>query len=342
MKDDDSSSIVRSQTAHRVDVSEYTGNATTPQNHVTSDVDRVLTISDADAGPARRIDTPDEHSVDDATGAHLNTQALPEDPVTPHHRTSIEAEARLPASDPATAPVDQFQDELAAIERARSAENRVAAGESNSLADHRVSVPAPDLTASVDQHLGEPPHETAVHVEPSTETSLSTHAADASAQAEEHFVAEPNEAARAESHSSLHAPIEDLHIEAAPLDAAPQAQDLGEAKPVFTDHLARLPEADLHAPHEADLGGVELDHPHPLVETEPEHDQAHDRSPLHVPGHLAPPHALSPTGAAMAELNKDEFQGRLAGIKREVQALNDRLTDFEAELDKDGMRPARR
>ena len=119
-----------------------------------------------------------------------------------------------------------------------------------------------------------------------------------------------------------------------------------EAKPVFVDSHATLPDAS-QGLHDPELDIAELGLAHPLGDPEPEPHADLAATPLadtpHAahPHHHLPPHAVSPTNAALADLNKDEFQGRLAGIKRDVQALNDRLTDFEAELDKDRVRSPR-
>ena len=333
MKDDDSSSIVRSQTAHHVNVSEYTGNATTPQNHVTSDVDRVLDISDADAGPAREITTPTEPSADNSAVAEPNIQALDAAPPELDPRWSVDAEASSPdhhlshpTETPAPAPnrvdvpVDEFQDELAAIERSRTLDTRQHHVPSESVPDdHRLDLPESALDASAQSG----PHDLE-----SVDTDLT----------------QPN---RADHHAALSASAHDTHLEAVPFEPEVQEALAGETKPVFTDSHATLPDS-AQALRDPELDLAELGHAHPLTDPEPEAQTwvAPTTAPPAAPHSAArpahmPPHALSPTSAALADPTKDEFQGRLAGIKREVQALNERLTDFEAELDKDGIRPTR-
>ena len=332
MKDDDSSSIVRSQTAHRVDVSEYSGNATTPQNHVTSDVDRVLEIHDTDAGPTRQLVTTEDTHVGDTVALAPEDTVSDEPPRTDATQT-VDTTAQRPASHPIGVAADPFHDELAAIEAARTTENRQHLPSEALVQDPDGVVPASTPTASTPLSLDDSPSETATHTE--SGSTDSTVAVAAHIGIEAHTVSEPLDAPSVENRQIASTPVDAPHVEAVPSEPLPSDRTVSEAKPVFADSRA-TPPSDVHTLNDAELALPELGHP--LADPEPEPDS--EPHPSHA--HTAPAHHPFATSAALAELNKDEFQGRLAGIKREVQALNDRLTDFEAELDKEGVRPTRR
>lgn len=332
MKDDDSSSIVRSQTAHRVDVSEYSGNATTPQNHVTSDVDRVLEIHETDAGPTRQIVSTEDTHVGD-TVALGQEHTVSEDPPRTDATQTLDATADHSASHPIGVAVDHFHDELAAIEAARTIENRQHLPSEPVVQNHDGVVPESTPTASVSLSLDDSPGETPTHTEPASTDSTVAVAAHIGTEA--HTLSELLDAPSVENRQTASTPVDAPSIAAVPSDPVPSDHAVSEAKPVYTDSRATLP-SDVHTLSDAELALPELGHP--LADPEPEPDS--EPPPSHA--HTAPAHHPLATSAALAELNKDEFQGRLAGIKREVQALNDRLTDFEAELDKEGMRPTRR
>ena len=363
MKDDDSSSIVRSQTAHHVNVSEYTGNATTPQNHVTSDVDRELALSDADPGPTRTLESPAEHAAHEPAAARLNPLTIDADAADPAAHLHLQGQA--PEHDPhrhlaaesvaaaahhASVPVDEFQDELAAIELARAIDHRSSVPTEPVPVDHRLALPEPSLDAAAQIGPADLAGETAWHTAgPADDLPDAGHLV-AHDLAAEHDSGGPalGDPHLAEHLAALPSAGDAPHLAAVPLAPLTPEHGASEAKPVFSDSHATLPDG---APvlHDAELDLAELGHVHPLSDPEPPAPtwDAPTTPPEALPSHPTlphphlPPHALSPTNAALADLNKDEFQGRLAGIKREVQALNERLTDFEAELDKDGLRPTR-
>lgn len=146
--------------------------------------------------------------------------------------------------------------------------------------------------------------------------------------------------------------------------AAPAATDntQGVPKESFKDNTQAAPEA---APLSAQVPGVEKnaieDHHEPLPDgNAPRHNADIATQEVHA-GQAAPagtvvarapgPRAASSTKKAapvvqaaasrrvVSSKAMDEFHGRLAGIKQTVDQLNHRLSDFEAQMEKDGDLP---
>ena len=331
MKDDDSSDIVRSSTAHQVNVSEYTGNATTPQNRVTSGVDEALPVAESDPNENRLHTGQDTHVVDTATHAADETVAdtasahddhvlhVDTDAADPTHRVLMDDSAAVTDAH-VGAPVTQFTDDLATLERAlHSPTHHEGVGHSG-VSDTHATRPSEHLQ---DTRQGLPSEHTAT-----TRSVVHEEAQDPQARIPLDHEAH---AAHAADATEAKAPLHD--------------EDATAPKEALSDHRARLPETSTlpHAglPSVSDAPAPEADptdtpaHPH----AGPAHAAAHPRAGAQArpPAHAA---RHSPTEAALSEMASEEFQGRLAGIKREVQELNERLTDLETDLGKTPTRPA--
>ena len=133
------------------------------------------------------------------------------------------------------------------------------------------------------------------------------------------------EASTLESHTATTAKVAlQDNLQKAPEPAPPEANTPGVAKKVLTDHLEALPDTRVERTAPVLPGAVSPN----SVTVSPA--RAGKRGAARASA--APTAPAAPAPAHRPAMSMEEFHGRLAGIKHNVDALNDRLSDLEAEM----------
>ena len=133
------------------------------------------------------------------------------------------------------------------------------------------------------------------------------------------------EASTLESHTATTAKVAlQDNLQKAPEPAPPEANTPGVAKKVLTDHLEALPDTRVERTAPVLPGAVSPN----SVTVSPA--RAGKRGAARASA--APTAPAAPAPAHRPAMSMEAFHGRLAGIKHNVDALNDRLSDLEAEM----------
>lgn len=317
MHDDEFPDIIGSGTEHHVSVSEHTGNAKTPHNNVSSHEEEIEARKQAFEAQALAA-LKEKKALADALAEH-NARALHEAGSTDANIQKIAADKD--ASNRQTIPAGTPQDNIQSLSNDKTPKNVQTIATDQASSNNRQSISQTPSSKNMQGISTDPTKANAQKVEqPDSAANRQTIEDDAHGQ--------NNQAVGVDAPS--------LNRQAVPsvAPASPNRQSVDNGN--LQSHFETLPPSNSER--------KKLDFPAndklPSASTPAAKVGAADA--LHKPVNKPMPTPRVPMTAEELEEAKrqrgilnDAFHGRLAGIKHNVEELNDRLTDFEEKVQKD-------
>lgn len=317
MHDDEFSNIIGSGTDHRVSVSEFTGNAKTPQNNVSSHEEEIQARKQAfEAQELAAL--KEKKALADALAEH-NAHALPQAGSADANIQKIAADKV--ASNRQTTDADTPQDNIQSLSNDKTPKNSQNLAADKAVTNNRQSI---DQTPAIKNVQG-------ISTEP---TKVNTQVVEAPNNSANRQTIEGD--AYGQNNQAVGVDAASLNRQALPpaAPAAPNRQSVGNGN--LQSHFETLPASN------SELRKVDFpanDKPPSALRLNPKVGTADAlRKPVNKP---VPAPRVPMTAEELDESKRqrgilnDAFHGRLAGIKHNVEELNDRLTDFEEKVQKD-------
>jgi hypothetical protein len=317
MHDDEFSNIIGSGTEHRVSVSEFTGNAKTPQNNVSSYEEEIQARKQAfEAQELAAL--KEKKALADALAEH-NAHALPQAGSADANIQKIAADKV--ASNRQTTDPDTPQDNIQSLSNDKTPKNSQNLAADKAVTNNRQSI---DQTPAIKNVQG-------ISTEP---TKVNTQVVEAPNNSANRQTIEGD--AYGQNNQAVGVDAASLNRQALPpaAPATPNRQSVGNGN--LQSHFETLPASN------SELKKVDFpanDKPPSALRPNAKVGTADAlRKPVNKP---VPTPRVPMTAEEMEESKRqrgilnDAFHGRLAGIKHNVEELNDRLTDFEEKVQKD-------
>lgn len=317
MHDDEFSNIIGSGTDHRVSVSEFTGNAKTPQNNVSSHEEEIQARKQAfEAQELAAL--KEKKALADALAEH-NAHALPQAGSADANIQKIAADKV--ASNRQTTDADTPQDNIQSLSNDKTPKNSQNLAADKAVTNNRQSI---DQTPAIKNVQG-------ISTEP---TKVNTQVVEAPNNSANRQTIEGD--AYGQNNQAVGVDAASLNRQALPpaAPATPNRQSMGNGN--LQSHFETLPASN------SELKRVDFpanDKPPSALRPNAKVGTADAlRKPVNKP---VPAPRVPMTAEELEESKRqrgilnDAFHGRLAGIKHNVEELNDRLTDFEEKVQKD-------